>query len=424
MPSRIYLYQDRCHLSKVPELLKVTLKRHHLLLEKDNTVSFSGMVISEGSAHVFLPRNTPLPENNTDEAKVCAASTLNAIHKYSQNSDSARFSLDGGNDIIGEIQLGLILALFNDYQKMGIYTHRKTESKLNTGKPNWSKTVSRSICFPSSSGPIYLDLWGRRQINTTNNEITKIHAYVLTKLSAKFGWITSNSHFLSKELEHIPPPRNKENAFISQLTTELNNVYSDRDIWLLKALIKYLKLESGGDQSQEVMGIRSFHVMWENMLSHVLDYTVKMNSQLPRPAYTIKIDNREEVTPASRKNQRIDIVLKSQEENRYCVVDAKYYGATSIESAPGWHDIVKQFFYVKALKVIVPADSNINNAFIFPGKDGVIKAVNMQNEATEELLQSDYPEITCYYLPPLEVIDHYLKNKKMPIFSQRLLAIS
>ena len=67
------------------------------------------------------------------------------------------------------------------------------------------------------------------------------------------------------------------------------------------------------------------------------------------------------------------------------VVDAKYYRAQGLDSAPGWPDLVKQFFYARALKAYCP-EPTVNNAFVFPGQ-GPLKSAHMHNRDSKEMIR-------------------------------------
>ena len=60
-----------------------------------------------------------------------------------------------------------------------------------------------------------------------------------------------------------------------------------------------------------------------------------------------------------------DIIL--EDEIGYTIIDAKYYSAKSANTAPGWPDIAKQFFYEKALREVVdsPRESAVQHSKIY-----------------------------------------------------------
>lgn len=414
MEHQLRVYHDRSYLSSLPAKIKQELSKHSLLSDKDKSVKFCGLIVADGIAHVFSPRNAIL--NNSDEKslKSQASQLIQAIYRYSLISNSIKNANDEGSELIGDSQLGLIIELVTDFQKNGLYTHKYSVSVKNTGKPDWKKTISNSIAFLSSRGPVYFDIHGKKQHFNQDNEISKIHAGILTILFERFGWLFSNASNSLLKLKMVDRCKLSKNNQLSLITKEMNNVYSDRDIRLLSNLRRFITSEIGRDSSVEIMGIRSFHVMWEHMLSRVLDHVIDVNKLLPKPSYKMLDSHGDvKVIDANRNGQRTDIVVKQPEHEHYCVIDAKYYGAHSIESVPKWEDLVKQFFYVTALKTIIPSGALVNNAFIFPGEQGPVKSIHMRNQSDSTLLDATYPPITCYYICPNDVINAYIKSQKL-----------
>ena len=203
------------------------------------------------------------------------------------------------------------------------------------------------------------------------------------------------------------------------LNSELRTTYSERDIQLIKSLIFYLKKIKGSSGRSMVIGIKHFHTVWEFMLLKTLANTVNVNQLLPLPSYRLRDDT---IKSAPLKGQRLDVVLKRPNEDRYAVVDAKYYSAGSVSTAPGWPDLVKQFFYAKSLKEILPS-AIITNAFVFPRKEGNLKSAHMIDRVTGTVLSEEYVDINCFYADPLEVMRHFVTNMFLHNLSQQLLVI-
>ncbi|WP_178306498.1 LlaJI family restriction endonuclease [Vibrio algicola] len=103
----------------------------------------------------------------------------------------------------------------------------------------------------------------------------------------------------------------------------------------------------------------------------------------------------------AQKGQRIDTLLKSEDGQHYAVVDAKYYGAQSPNTAPGWSDLVKQFFYVNAVEEVAGSTVKVTNHFIFPGSKSKLKAAYVAHRnksiSSENDCLSNYPPIHCHY---------------------------
>ncbi len=416
------IYFDRALLTSLPDNLAEEIKRRGLILGNEvKKVSFVGVLMLNVSTYVFLPRSV---KNDIQEQQLTLASnTLKAVTKYGREDKKNIDIMDGGDGKQGLDQLSLIFELLDDFRKNGIYTTRKDIRKLNLGKPDWKRTVNRVTPFPSKNGqPVYLDTHGIKRQYFNNCEIAIIHANIIHKLDIQFSWILTGAlQTIAPELKDYSPPKGNISHQVSKLTNELNQAYSDRDIRLLKLLIKYLKKDSGTDRSDFILGVQKFHSCWEHMLGKVLDHTVNLNRKLPTPVY---IDKDGEFITADNKGMRTDIIMHDQNTNKYTIADAKYYAATEVTNAPGWGDIVKQLFYEKALKTL-DIEASIKNTFIFPGTAGNFKEVKVRDRQkstkTSPIYIEDFKPIYCYYIDPMEVIDHYLKGKKMNKLTADLL---
>ncbi|MCK4708641.1 MAG: LlaJI family restriction endonuclease [Gammaproteobacteria bacterium] len=408
-------------MSELPKHVSEEIRQRGLTLNGTiETVSFVGVLIQEEGTCVFLPRSV---QCDITEQLALASNTLKAVEKYGRESETSIDSMDEGDGRKSLNQLSLIVSLLDDFRQNGIYTRRREVRKLNLGRTDWKKTVNRVIPFPGRSGqPVYLDTHGIKRQYFNNCEIAIIHASVIHQLDINFSWIvTGNIRPIAPELRDYSTPKGNAKYQISKLKNELSQTYSDRDIRLLKLLIRYLQTDSGTDTSNFIAGLGKFHFCWEHMLGKVLKNTVSLNNKLPTPAYIDKSGN---VLTANEKGMRTDIILHNKKENRYTVADAKYYAATNVRNAPGWGDIVKQLFYEKALKTL-DTGAMIKNAFIFPGKEGNLKEARIRNrlESTDEvpIYINEFKPIHCFYTDPMEVIEHYLKGNKMDQLTELLL---
>jgi hypothetical protein len=104
---------------------------------------------------------------------------------------------------------------------------------------------------------------------------------------------------------------------------------------------------------------------------------------------------------------RTDIILVDPQTKKAVVVDAKYYAATNISNSPGWTDLVKQFFYAKALKIIRP-EYEIGNIFIFPSSNGKMTSISVKSRNTLVSHDDVFPPIRCIYACPEKIMSHYL----------------
>lgn len=420
MGWKISLYRDRDYIGSLPLATQSLIKKQKLLTNGGQNISYVGLLFQENSVDVFLPRNSSIDVIQSDKIQI-ASLVLNAVELYGKSFNSPLTLEDSElENQIGGTSLSLISELLEDYQQNGIYAKRKAVNTLNTGKPNWSKTISKSVAYPSNSNYIYLDVHSSKKITQSICEVAKIHLMIVSEICKRFSVFLFGHELLVKEHAISAPAITSLQGQIHALEKELRITYSERDIWLIKSLISYLKKIKGKSDSSMMIGIKHFHTVWEFMLSKTLINTVNLNKILPIPSYKT---NDGKIVPAPLKGQRLDIVLKNPDTNHYAVVDAKYYSAGSVSSAPGWPDLVKQFFYAKSLKEIVP-DANVDNAFVFPASGGPLKSAHMQNRQSLQLLDNEYGVIDCFYIDPVEVMYQFVNNLRLVELSDSILSRS
>lgn len=412
------LYNDRSSLRALNKELQAELKERGLVTIGGKNVSFCGLIYSDGKLNVFVPRATTISVIGQEKKLLLASEMMAAIHRYSTTKNNQVNADDEGCDFSGLNQLSTIIWLLNDFRINGLFCKRKKRNVVNSGKTNWKKTISRQTALLSNKTPIYLDIDGELSYRYLGDEISRIHAHVIRELDEQFNWLISpkKSH-ISNYLQSVPEPSKKIKAQIEHLKDQRHSQYATRDIELINYLIGFLEDIRGKKENSFIMGMKHFHGMWEAMLHSTLSWTVKVNSELPIPAYKLTDGS---IVEAPSKGQRTDIVLRKPNTDRFTVIDAKYYDArNSTKNAPGWSDLVKQFFYAKALGIYCES-AQVNNAFIFPGENGMLTSAHMKNRQTGEVEDSEYPPIKCLYTCPRKVIQHYIKGKKLTYLSEEL----
>jgi len=417
------IYSDRILCARLPEQLYQSMKKKGLIPIGSQYVHFCGLITYQDEVAVFLPRNS---ETNKETDKTdLARNLLKAIQRYKMTADSTTETADQGSDVIGNDSLALIITLLEDYTENGLYIRRTEEHSLNQGRTNWKRTINQLMPFIANNNVFYPETIGSQKQIDHDSEITKIHAQVIKDICRKAGWIKfQNPELTIRELSDFLPVQYPVSYQIQLVNKELNLSYSDRDIFLLKNISQYLSNESGSEQNDLVIGIREAHGFWENMLDSCLMHKENVNHRMTAPLYKTG----DKFLLAASKGHRTDTVLKHPNEDKFIIVDAKYYGAHNVQSSPRLHDIVKQFYYAKAMRIL-EKDAEIENVFIFPGKSGPIKSVHMgkkglKKEYTEaDCLNDEYPPISCLYQDPVDLIEHYSKHKYLRSLSERLISL-
>jgi hypothetical protein len=380
-------------------------------VDGNQLVSFCGMLTDSNVINIFLPRSSVIKRQDQRAKIKIASQIMQSIERYGLESATSVDLMDEGEGVIGVEQLSLIKSLLIDYRNYGLYSRRQTLQTKNVGKPHWGRTVAHSTPYPNlRNQPIFLDIFGTKRRYYSNSEVSKIHASVIRKLDDKYAWLLDELEAASlHELKDVADPHGDIKYQRAILQRELSVTYSEREIHLLKQLSRSLAEDSGELASNFVVGLQRYHYAWEYMLKQVLEHTVELNSKLPAPVYIDKDGGHKH---AFDRGMRADIFIMPPKTNQLIIIDAKYYAAQTVESSPGWSDLVKQFFYAKALRTVFPAHL-ISNAFVFPGQSGEFKQVRMKsrtNKGMSTFEDEQFPSIECYYICPLLVIERFVNR--------------
>lgn len=413
-PVDILYLSDRMHVnhSDIPDGVTEVLKEHSLVDLVSGRIYFCGLLRFGCRLIVFLPRNhTGSPE----PADRSAYYLLRALVRFYRTRESGMRANDHGTMVTGGESLSLAVALIEDYLASGLYVRRARVRTTNNGKTNWPRTIARNTAYPSAGGPVYLDLSTTRTHYSTDCMTARIHASVMREVLSAYGmlWLGRTS-VVDRKLAGMPAPVGTPDAWIRFLGKELQLSYSERDIFLIRSLIAYLKKEKGTIEGPLLVGVKKFHGLWEAMLDECLIGKLTVNDRLPVPAY-LTGDGKMELVAG--KGQRTDTVLQEPSMQHIAVIDAKYYDARSPQSAPGWPDLVKQFFYQQAIEHLYPR-KHISNHFIFPGNgEGNLKTAFVAERDSKPADTANgplgYGPIHCHYQDPLALLRLYATGEKL-----------
>ncbi len=387
------------------------------VVNQGRKIAFCGVIISEGCTYCFAPAGS-------DPKKIeSIGSLIKVIHAYKNSIDSSllAFDEDEQGKVIEEISLTDIFEIMDLYFSVGIL-RSKIHTYSEKGRTNWSKTVNREFpVFTSDNVPIYFDLHKYPVSIYQDDLISSIHCEIILDILQKFHWLDERFNFVSKDQLGEKKLFNEldVNQKISLLNQRLHSTFISLEIRTLQLLIRYLEKVHESGSNNIVIGIRKFHYVWEFLLRNIFhDVEEKINSLLPVPKYQF-LGPTDFSETSNQKAMLLDVFIKS--ENSCWVIDSKSYTATGAHNAPGWSDLVKQFFYVKAVKLIYPEIELIKNIFIFPGVNNSLSNIEMvyREESKDETklakLAEDFIPIECLYLDPNDVMENYLMSKKIHI---------
>jgi hypothetical protein len=253
------IYNDRTAKGNLSlDLMEELEKRDLVELNEKNTISFVGAFIYSDCINIFLPRSSG---TIVDEDKYkYAALTLNVVEKYGRSSETRLFANKSGK-IEGELNLTLVRDILTDFQQNGLYTRHHREVRINSGKPDWKRTINRFLPFQTKNGsPVYLDYFSNKSRHSIDNIVSKIHSEIIAFLDINFSWwITGDERErVAPELACPDDITSEASMKVSILKQELSNVYSDRDIRLIKRLIDFLEMKEGSIKSPVITGLKRF----------------------------------------------------------------------------------------------------------------------------------------------------------------------
>jgi hypothetical protein len=413
----IHIHLDRSYKQAIPDSLKSEIALQIGDIDPDRTkIAFCGFLFKGKDTYVFMPRGSSIKDSaltNIDQARLL----FQCLTKYSRANESF-LQKEGKSTVVGNLQiLPLITEILSDFKTNGVYTSENSFTRRGfQGKTDWKKTIGSVNPHLEDAEIIYPHFINRFTNSFFSNEVTKIHRSILHLIQVRFGW-------LLPELEGYIFGHNTRvshrSADIGVIKSELMGVYNDSKIHTLKILLRFLEDDFNSGKSESVSyGFSDFQYVWEHMLRSVLRPTHAF-SDMPVPTYREK-SGRE--IPKPQKGQRVDIFIYEPSAKEACVIDAKYYDGSSVDQAPGWPDLVKQFFYAKSLTAgnLKHEVTSVKNYFIFPGisRDASPEMVSVVDSSGR--LDSEFPPIKCLHVCPEQIIRSYISNKPLADLRRQL----
>jgi hypothetical protein len=384
-------------------------------VDERDRVNFCGLMHHpEKGAVAFLPREAKTGDPVFDLETASLA--MRALARFGAETSKRNFVNDGETGNPGV--LSVIKRLSDDFRDHGLFSDRIRHRTRNSGKPNWTRTVTREIAMPGHKGqPVFTDIRTSRASRSSDALLAQIQAAVVREIHiAHAWWLTGTSSKRQELLSCLRPPFPRT-TWASKLEALLPSLYSVRSVFLAEYLRFYLRDTRKSSDGAFVFGVSDFHTVWETMLRETIvrsahDTRRKWNTELPRPVYFhCHSENRD---PRSRGMQT-DFIL--EDETGYTIVDAKYYEAKSAATAPGWTDIAKQMFYEKALREVLGFEgrlpARIDNVFIFPknANNDLLSKVEMEH-VDGSAVSDAFSSIECVYVPMQDCLRLYASRSQ------------
>ena len=377
-----------------------------------------GVLSANGMPIVVFPKNYQKNIDN-DACLISDAKTLaRVIIRYRNEShhsiDELKFLYGNSNMSSGRIAAAMFL--LDDYCRNGFLLRQiNTASNAATGRIDWVATINKSLPVITSN-QLFYPLPIMRQKRMDNNSVVVLaHKFVIGECFQEWGWFFGYDDFI-QHIEPLPYPIEKT---IHYLKEALRQTYQEREIQVIKCLIQYLTEKIGKERSGviDVMATQYFSFVWESICGYLMDNRYsELKTLLPQPKWE------SDGIVTGNISQRPDIFLV-RNKGLY-ILDAKYYDYN--QKLPGWHDVVKQFFYRYTMEQIsnslefarsLPEVCAIHNGFLFPGNTGNCKFIGLVHVPQI----ADLGEIKAFAIDQKKAFQAYANRNNSP-FAKELCA--
>lgn len=358
METVIRRYNEKCFYDKNSITDLKILMDKSICTEKNGQIIFNvtGIYIINSKVYVIFPCGYNVKDEKKDSLILLDLFTiLQKEQKINPNEcKKIQINYEGNGRIIP-----VAYELIKDYRENGYLQIQHIIEGINIGgKINWKKTIklNRSI-FNEEGMPVYTDFINKHSAANQNALLRSLHMYTINMSIALFGFLFGiDSNYNENDIE-LPVEKNYALHF---LKNEKNTTFDTRILKVIDLIIKFLESSEEESNKDTVAGVstKTFYAVWEFMCKTVFkDEYNKYSVDIPKPYWK---DYKEDI---SYTEQIPDIIYK-QDKTLY-ILDAKYYNIK--KNKPGWHDLVKQFFYEMSLKQVMEDVGFTYNVMIIPG---------------------------------------------------------
>jgi hypothetical protein len=227
------------------------------------------------------------------------------------------------------------------------------------GRVNWKKTIKlKTQMFNEDGMPIFTDLVMTRKENDKDALLRSLHMYAINKSIAMFGILFGLGSEYDEDAVELPV--DKEYA-IKFLKSERHMTYNSRLLGVIDFIIKFIDASEEEDRNDSFMSLstKSFYTVWELICKVILndEYRV-MQDKIPKPYWKIGEGK-------TKYTEQIPDTIYIEDKELF-VVDAKYYNVN--KNRPGWHDLVKQYFYALSLQAVIEDIDKVKNIMLIPSE--------------------------------------------------------
>ncbi|SES62038.1 LlaJI restriction endonuclease [Oceanobacillus limi] len=385
---------------------------------EDSTYSFKfvGLLEYNNQFVFFIPKYiTGIPDLYNQRQLI----DLFLAYSKRENLLSSEKETLGNMEEESEFELfSVIDFLLTDYLENGLYTNEKTETIINgEGEIGWNKTIEEQDAFLIQETPIYFDLFTNESLNDETYIIRQIHQYVLSQCSSYMEQLVNIGLFdyPSVDFDIEIDELGSVDYLLYVIENEMQQQFYDHKLKVLRGLFYFLSKENGieAEDSVQLFGTRTFHVVWEKVCSFVLGNQYdQYKERIPKPQWTGFVT--EEM--AETDTLIPDLIVDQPKIQSFFVMDVKYYNTSfstsgkSVFHNPGIGDVSKQYLYEKALRSVLTLQGyNWYNIFLMPTEDeeGIFGKVELP-------FMSEFHPIYLQRLDAAKVFDYYIKSEIYP----------
>lgn len=359
MKTKIKKYNEKYfnNIEDVPNAEELVEKK--ICDKKDNSIIFNvtGIIMFNGIVYIIFPCGYKI-DNSSDDIQILFDLFTILINEEKMDKDefeNIKIEYEGNGELIS-----VAYEIIKDYREYGYVRIEQVVEGINIGgKVNWKKTMKlKTQIFNEEGMPIFTNLVNTHKVNDKDALLRALHIYTINKSIAMFGELFGIKNDYDEE--EIMLPVDKEYA-IKFLSAERQVTYNTRFLRVIDLIIKFIdsKEEESKDNAIMSLSTKSFYAVWELMCKKAFrDEYKEMKEDIPRPYW--KIGDKE----PSYTEQIPDILYK---ENRSLfILDAKYYNVK--KNKPGWHDLVKQYFYEMSLRAVMKDVDESYNVMLIPSE--------------------------------------------------------
>lgn len=359
MKTKIRKYNEK-HFNKIEDVPNAEeLVDKKICDKKDNSIIFNvtGIIMFKGIVYIIFPCGYKI-DNSSDDIQILFDLFTILINEEKMDKDEFKnieIEYEGNGELIS-----VAYEIIKDYREYGYVRIEQVVEGINIGgKVNWKKTMKlKTQIFNEDSMPVFANLVNTHKVNDKDALLRALHIYTINKSIAMFGELFGIKNDYDEE--EIMPPVDKEYA-IKFLRAERQVTYNTRLLRVIDLIIKFIdsKEEESKDNAIMSFSTKSFYAVWELMCKKVFrDEYRDMKEDIPRPYW--KIGDKE-----PNYTEQIPDILYKENKNLF-ILDAKYYNVA--KNKPGWHDLVKQYFYEMSLRAVMKYVDRSFNVMLIPSE--------------------------------------------------------